>query len=154
MGGDFGQRPGDRREVLDPAQPAARFRHPRAHPVGQLVDPEPGKLRADDPAEVGFGDGDIGHVGGRLRQPLGERETAGEILEVGRGGHHHRVAEPVEFERHRRFGHPFAGYRAAGPVGVDLGGSRRAFATLAARATQSLLTMSGYCTSPLILRSR
>jgi hypothetical protein len=116
VGRHLRQRPGDGFEVLDPAQPATRFRHPRTHPLGQLLDAEAGEAGAHDPSEICLGDGDVGDVGGGFREAFRQREATGEVLEVGRRGHHHRVAEAVEFERDGGFGHPLTGDGAAGAV--------------------------------------
>ncbi len=91
MGCNRGQGAGHFGQVVDPAQPAARFRHAATHPLGQLVDPQARKLRADNPAVSNFSHRDVGNFGGNGRQPLVQRKAGGEILQLGRGRHHHGV---------------------------------------------------------------
>src|SRR3546814_13466556 len=53
-----------------------------------------------------------------VRQPLGQCKTAHEILKIRWRRHHHRIGQPVEFERDRNFGHPFAHDMPAASIAV------------------------------------
>ena len=42
-------------------------------------------------------------MGGRRDDPFGQRKAHGEIIEIGRRGHHHRIGCRVEQDRNRHF---------------------------------------------------
>ncbi len=118
---DRGKGPRHFGQVLDPAQAAARFRDAAADPVLQLVDAQPCQLGANDPAQLDFGNGNVGNIAGRDSQPFAQRKSGGEILKVLRARHHHRIGQAVEFQRNGRFRHPGARDRAPGAVRLYFG---------------------------------
>ena len=90
------------RHGFDPAYAAAAFRNagPRAlHEPGQAFRGEIGTGHPSAPRPVELDLPDLA----ALRQPFRQGEAGHEIFEIGRRGHHHRIADPVEFDRDRDF---------------------------------------------------
>jgi hypothetical protein len=90
-------------QAVDAAQAAARAtgkgapplleaRHALRRDVETHLDAAPDRL-----------DFDVVDFRRTFHDAFGEREAAGEVLEIARCGHHHRVADAVVDQRHRHF---------------------------------------------------
>ena len=94
-------------KVFNSAQPAARFGNPRAHAFAKLLRAQPGQRGAHDPSVFNFGNRQISHLIRLSDQPFAQCKARGEIGEIGRGRHHHRIGNAIVFERDRGFGRVF-----------------------------------------------
>jgi hypothetical protein len=102
-------RVGDRRhgpqrllEAVDPAEAAADRAGHGAAAGGEGFGAVPGEPHAGLDARAVLGDLEAFDLVRRRDDPLGDREAEGEVLEILRRGHHHRLRRPVVDERHGR----------------------------------------------------
>ena len=97
-----GQRPQRLLQILDAAQPAGGFGGPVPDPGEHPVVPLRHQLDAEQHAPFLLADLNADDVRRAVDQPLRPGEALGEILQVGRRRHHHRIADAEDADGDRR----------------------------------------------------